>query len=78
LQQRQRVCSVRNSLLHARGFLEHLIELKRMGVLDGVRRVVEIGSQQLAALERHVVPARQQLAAQAVERRNAAIDARSP
>jgi hypothetical protein len=68
-------------LLHARGFLEHLIELKRIGALDGVRRVVEIGSQQLAALDPHVVPARRQHgrdAARAVERRNAAIDARRP
>ena len=30
------------------GFLDDLIELKRIGALDGVRRVVEIGSQQLA------------------------------
>ena len=30
------------------GFLDDLIELKRIGALDGMRRVVEIGSQQLA------------------------------
>jgi len=68
-------------LLHARGFLEHQIELKRIGALDGVRRVVEIRPQQLAALDPYVVPPRHQHgrdAARAVERRNAAIDARSP
>jgi hypothetical protein len=68
-------------LLCARGFLEHPTELKRIGARDGVNRIVDIGSRQFAALQRHVVPARRwrgRDAAQAVERRNAAIDARSP
>jgi hypothetical protein len=57
-----RVCSIRNRLLHARGFLEHLIESRRPPVPCRVCPS----------------PAWPGCRLRAVERRNAAIDARSP